>query len=47
MVIHDSYFKVLGLVIFCLPVRFTLQLSNKAGDEAYGCPVQPAVEIAD
>ena len=20
---------------------------NKAGDEAYGCPVQPAVEIAD
>jgi drug/metabolite transporter (DMT)-like permease len=27
MVVLDRYFKVLGLAIFCLPVRFTLQLS--------------------
>ena len=27
MVVLDSYFKILGLAIFCLPVRFTLQLS--------------------
>jgi len=27
MVARDSYFKVLDLAIFCLSVRFTLQLS--------------------
>ena len=27
MVARDNYFKVLGLAIFCLSVRFTLQLS--------------------